>query len=177
MVSADVFDHVRPARVTVTCHGRGWTLPLDCAYRWLGAVGFDLENLSGVFPGSIGDDDVDAMYHLALSDPDIKRRWVNAARVAVGRASGRDWWWTVNLCRKVISGWAYINGCLLLSGVSARNMTFGDWLDACYMLLWRPGDENARIKLDIELSVPPSGVVVRQTKQQKQQMLAAFAAD
>lgn len=117
------------------------------------------------------------MHHLALSDPDIERRWLNAARVAVGRASGRDWWWTVNLCRKAIGGWAYINGSLLLAGVSARTMPFGDWLDACYMLLWRGGDENARVKLDIELSVPPAGVVVRQSKQQKEQMLAAFAAD
>lgn len=177
MVSADVFEHVRPSHVSVTCHGRRWALSLESAYQWLGAVGADLDRLSGVFPGSVGDDDVDAMYQLALSDPDIDRRWVNAARVAVGRAAGRDWWWAVNLSRKAIGGWQYINGSLLLSGVSARSLPFCDWLDACYISLWRNGDENARTKLDLELSMPPAGVALRQTKAQKEKMLADFAAD
>ncbi len=140
-------------------------------------MGFDLDRLAGVFPGSIGDDDVDAMYHLALSDPDIERRWLNAARVGVGRGSGRDWWWSVNLVRRALSGWPYINGKLLLSGVDAHRLPFPDWLDACYMLLWSGCDENGRIKLDLELSMPPAGVALRQSKAQKERMLADFAAD
>lgn len=140
-------------------------------------MGFDLDRLAGVFPGSIGDDDVDAMYQLALSDPDIERRWLNAARVGVGRGSGRDWWWSVNLVRRALSGWPYINGKLLLSGVDAHRLPFPDWLDACYMLLWSGCDENGRIKLDLELSMPPAGVALRQSKAQKERMLADFAAD
>lgn len=117
------------------------------------------------------------MFQLAVSDPDIERRWLNAARVAVGRAGGRDWWWTVNLARKAVTGWPYIHGTLLLSGVDARRMPLPDWLDACYMMLWRAGDENGRTKLDTELSLLPAGVRIRQTRQQKEQMLNAFAAD
>lgn len=140
-------------------------------------MGFDLDSLAGVFPGSIGDDDVDAMYQLALSDPDIERRWLNAARVAVGRGSGRDWWWSVNLIRRALSGWPYFNGKLLLSGVSARDVLLPDWLDACYMLLWGSCDEKERIKLDLELSMPPAGVAIRRSKAQTEKMLADFAAD
>ena len=140
-------------------------------------MGWDLDTLAGVFPGSIGDDDVDAMHHLALSDPDIERRWLNAARVAVGRGGGRDWWWTVNLVRRALGGWAYINGKLLLSGVSAKNVSLPDWLDACYMLLWGNCDENGRIKLDLELSLPPAGVAIRRSKAATEKMLADFAAD
>lgn len=173
----DLFAQVRPARVSVTCHERSWALDLDTADHWLGAVGFDMDSLAGVFPGSIGDDDVDAMYHLALSDPDIDRRWRNAARVAVGRGSGRDWWWSVNLIRRALSGWPYINGKLLLSGVSARHMSLPDWLDACYMLLWGNCDEKERIKLDLELSMPPAGVALRQSKEAKVRMAESFAAD
>lgn len=143
----------------------------------MGAVGYDLDGLAGVFPGSIGDDDVDAMYHLALSDPDIDHRWRNAARVAVGRGSGRDWWWSVNLIRKALGGWPYINGQLLLAGVSAKALPLPDWLDACYMLLWTRCDEKERIKLDLELSLPPAGVGIRQSKAAKAKMLADFAAD
>lgn len=117
------------------------------------------------------------MYQLALSDPDIERRWLNAARVAVGRGSGRDWWWSVNLIRRALSGWPYFNGKLLLSGVSARDVLLPDWLDACYMLLWGSCDEKERIKLDLELSMPPAGVAIRRSKAQTEKMLADFAAD
>lgn len=173
----DVLARVRPARVAVTCHERRWALNLDTADHWVGAMGFDLDGLAGVFPGSIGDDDVDAMYHLALSDPDIDRRWLNAARVAVGRGSGRDWWWSVNLVKRALGGWPYINGKLLLSGVSAAHVPLPDWLDACYMLLWSGCDEKERIKLDLELSMPPAGVALRQSKAAKVKMAEAFAAD
>ena len=140
-------------------------------------MGFDMDDLAGVFPGAISDNDVDAMYHLAMSDPDIERRWRNAARVAVGRGSGRDWWWSVNLIRKSLAGWPYLNGKLLLSGVSARHLPLPDWLDACYMLIWSGCDEKDRLKLDLELSMPPAGVALRQSKQAKVRMAESFAAD
>lgn len=112
-----------------------------------------------------------------MSCPDIDRRWLNAARVAVGRGGGRDWWWSLNLIRKALSGWPYINGKLLLSGLSARQLPLSDWLDACYMLLWSGCDEQGRIKLDLELSMPPAGIAIRQTRAAKEKMLADFAAD
>lgn len=163
--------------MSVTCLQRRWTLDLDTAHQWVGAVGFDLDTLAGVFPGSLCDDDVDTMHHLAMSCPDIDRRWLNAARVAVGRGGGRDWWWSLNLIRKALSGWPYINGKLLLSGLSARQLPLSDWLDACYMLLWSGCDEQGRIKLDLELSMPPAGIAIRQTRAAKEKMLADFAAD
>ncbi len=117
------------------------------------------------------------MYQLSLSGEDFERRWLNAARVGVGRAGGRDWWWTVNLIRKALGSWSYINGKLLLSGVDSRHMFLPDWLDACYMMLWANAEEKERIKLDTRLSMPPAGVAVRQSKAAKAKMLAEFAAD
>lgn len=177
MRHADVFEHVRPASVTVECAGRRWTLCLDSAYAWIGAVGFDFDTLAGVLPGGLGDDDVDVMFRLGLPGEDLERRWVNAGRVAVGRAGGRDWWWTVNLIRKAVTAWPYINGQLLLHGVNARTLQLPDWLDACYMLMWRNGDEKERIRLDTELSMPPRGVAVQRSPAATRQMLDSFAAD
>jgi hypothetical protein len=177
VLHADVFAHVRPAQVSVVAFSRRWEICLDTADHWVGAMGWDLEDLSGVFPGSVGDDDVDALYRAGLSHPDADRRWVNAARVAVGRGSGRDWWWSLNLVRKALAGWPYINGRLLLSGVDCHRTPFPDWLDACYMMLWSGVDEKERIKLDLELSLPPAGVAVRQSKTAKLKMLSEFAAD
>ena len=117
------------------------------------------------------------MYQLSLSGEDFERRWLNAARVAVGRAGGRDWWWTVNLIRKSLEGWPYLNGRLLLQGVDSRRLPLPDWLDACYMTLWSNADEKERIRLDTQLSMPPAGIAVRQSKAAKRKMLADFAAD
>lgn len=140
-------------------------------------MGFDLDGLSGVFPGSIGDSDVEAMYHISRDVPDADSRWTNAARAALGRGSGRDWWWSRNLIKRSLQAWPYINGKLQLSGVRAHDTSLADWLDATYMLLWSGSDDKGRVKLDTELSMPPVGVAIRRSPAQTKQMLADFAAD
>lgn len=174
MAAADLFASVRPDTVTVVCFDTEWTLAPATAYQWLGAIAIDPETLSGVLPGALADEDVDAMWS-HVRDPDARRRWLNAARVAVARAGGRDWWWVVNCVRKTVGVWTYINGSLLLSGVDARSTKLADWLDAAYVSMYRNQDEDGRIRLDLELSTPPKGVPGN--KHQNRQMLAAFAAD
>lgn len=118
------------------------------------------------------------MWDAGREDPDdATRRWRNAARVAVQRGSGRDWWWAVNLVRKVLGVWPYVNGQLLLRSVDAATMTFPSWLDAAFMLLWTNTDEEGRMRLDLELSMRPQGVAVKMSQAQKHKMMEAFAAD
>lgn len=176
MRHADVLAATRPAQVIVTCFERSWGLELPHAAAWVGGIGYDLDGLTGIFPGSIFDSDLDAMWDLS-SDPDAPRRWLNAARVSVQRGGGRDWWWTVNLVRKALGIWPYLNGQLLLSGVDAAKTPFPSWLDAAFMLLWTNSDQEGRTKLELELSMRPKGVTVRMSSDTKKQMLEAFAAD
>ncbi len=176
MHEPDVLALSRPHTVIVTCFNRSWTLRYNTATSWIGACGWDLETLAGVFPGGIADDDVTDMW-AHVSDDDASRRWTNTARAALGRASGRDWWWALNLIRRCLESWSYINGALLLKGVDSNSMTLPSWLDAAYMLLWQGCDEEGRMKLDLDLSLPPAGVGVKQSAQAKRKMLEAFAAD
>lgn len=176
MRPADVLAATRPAQVTVTCFERSWDLELPHAAAWIGAAGYDLDSLSGIFPGAICERDLDAMWDLS-GDPDAPRRWLNAARMSVQRGSGRDWWWTVNLIRKVLGIWPYINGQLLLAGVDAEKMPFASWCDATFMLLWTNQDEEGRTRLDLELSMLPRGVAVKMPATAKKKMLDSFAAD
>lgn len=93
------------------------------------------------------------------------------------RGSGRDWWWTVNLVRKTLGIWPYINGQLLLSGVDSEKMRFPQWCDAAFMLMWTNSDKEGRTRLELELSIRPRGVRVNMSRGDRKQMLEAFAAD
>lgn len=128
-------------------------------------------------PGLVADQDLELMQSLADAHPDIQERWLHAARTALGRAGGRDWWWTLNLSRRALGAWIYINGMLIRQGVDASAQTFPNWLDACYTLLWERADEEQKIKLDLELSAKPAGVAVRAAPGATRKMLSDFAAD
>jgi hypothetical protein len=180
---ADVLAHTRPHCVTVECLGRHWELAPSAAHEWIGAIGFDPDTLAGVFPGAVADEDLDDMWGRIRADPQRQRpsgdsslgdELRDCARTSVGLASGRDWWWSVNLTRKALSMWPYINGLLLLQGIDAEKMRFAQWLDACFMLLWKDADEGARRALDLELNLPPAGV---HAPKASKKMLAAFASD
>lgn len=175
--SVDLFAHLRPTQVSVNVGGKPFVLTASTAAQWLGAIALDPEGLYGIVPGLVGDDDLETMARLMTTHPDIEDRWFYAARTALGRAAGRDWWWALNLSRKALSAWIYINGILLRQGIRASQMSYPDWLDACYTMLWQGGDEKTQTQLDISLSAKPAGIPVKQSSQAVKEMLNAFAAD
>lgn len=175
MFSADIFHYARPVTVSVTVAGRVWQLREASARDWIGAVSWDLKLLSGVVPGMLRDDDLEDMADVMLQHPDVGQRWMYAARVALGRGSGRDWWWSLNLIERSVKAWPYINGMLMLRGVRADTMPLPEWLDAAYMLLRENADEAGRKALDMELQLPPMGVAAPKAAVDK--MLADFASD
>lgn len=154
--------------------GSGWSLQASTAADWLGAISQDFDNLSGVFPGLVSDEDLDRMSDL-IRDVSQLDMMPEVARKVVQAAGGRDWWWTVNLARKAVAGWIYVNGVLVRQGVRVDSTNLPDWLDACYTWMYERLDENGRIAMDIELGLAPKGV--RQGARQTRQMLEAFQAD
>lgn len=175
--SADLLALLRPRQVVVRVGGHPFTLTATTAAQWLGAIATDMDNLCGIMPGLVHDDDLDVMCDLIDTHPDIETRWTNAARVALGRAGGRDWWWTRNLAREALGTWIYTNGLLLHRQVNSRQMPLPDWLDACYTLYWQGGDDESRLKLDMKLNMRPRGVATHQSASQTRSMMAQFAAD
>lgn len=174
--SVNLLAYLRPESITVNFHDRHWPLQGRTASDWLGAIAQDFTTLAGVFPGLIAEADLDDMYELALG-ADVADRWFECAQQALGWAGGRDWWWTVNLAKMCLGGWIFINGKLIRQGVRADEIRLPDWLDAAYSLLYEGRDETERSKLDIELSMRPVGIKVKQSGQAKRKMLEAFAAD
>lgn len=170
--------------IGLTFYGRSWTIKNPCAYEWVLAVRQDPVRISRVFPGLVKSRQLDDM--LAVMDElqwtpeglaDLERRWLNCARVALARASGRDWWRALNLINKILETWTALNGSLLLSGVDARRMPLSSWLDAAYVQLLRSTPDEGRQKLELELSTPPRGIPLKQSTASVRASLAAFAAD
>lgn len=159
--------------IVVTCLGRVWILPGHSAWDWILAV-FDDEDLTRVFPGMVDDDDVEEMFVAQMTVADIDRRCVNVARVALGRASGREWWWTVNLIKEVLKSWTIINGYLVRHGVRASETSLSDWLDAAYTQLREMVDDKERAALEMRLKIPPRNTTAVITTRAA---LLAFAAD
>lgn len=175
--SVNLLALLRPTEVTVRIAGHPFVLDADNASQWLGAIALDLEDLAGIMPGLVREDDLDAMARLMDEHPDIEDRWRHGARTALGRGAGRDWWWALNLATKSLKTWIYINGILLRQGVDAKKMPFADWLDACYSMLWQNCDEEHQLKLDMELSMRPKGVAIATSRAATRAMMAQFAAD
>jgi hypothetical protein len=160
-------------QIVVTCIGRTWVLPARNAWDWILAV-FDDDDLSRVFPGMIDDEDVEEMFEAWMVVPDMARRCTNVARVALGRASGREWWWAVNMIKEVLKSWTLINGALVRHGVRAGSTSLADWLDAAYTQLREMVDDKERSALEMRLRIPPRNVT---TITSSREALLAFAAD
>src|SRR5689334_22658283 len=96
----------------VKAFGRLWRLRRMSAWDWVRAC--HEPTLADVFPGQVRDSDIPAVFESALHDPDFDRRCHLAARAALERATGREWWWAYNLIGEARSGWIVVNGRLML---------------------------------------------------------------
>lgn len=172
----NAFEAFRPSIIEVTAFGYTWALDGGPAYHWIGAAAADLDHLGGIFPGLATAESLDDLWQLSVLG-DFDKRCTLAARMGLGRAAGKDWWWAVNMIRKIVGGWPIINGIMLREGIAARELLLPDYLDAVYSLMWERGKDEDRMKLDVELQQLPKGVRVKQSAAQKKAMLAAFAAD
>jgi hypothetical protein len=114
-----------------------------------------------------------------LEVPDMQRRCINVARVALGRASGREWYWAYNLILKCVESWPYINGMLVRQGVRADTEPLADFLDAAYTLMRELRDDKGRTALDSELSRIPKDAIASgiKPKMSGRGDLMAFARD
>jgi hypothetical protein len=134
--------------------------------------------MSGVFPGFLGTSDAAWMVDQWLEVPDMQKRCINVARVALGRASGREWFWAYNLIKECAASWPYLNGMLTRQGVRASDETLADWLDAAYTLLRELMDDKERKALELRLRKIPRDAVapVRIAKSTRAELMA-FGAD
>lgn len=134
--------------------------------------------MSGLFPGLVRAADAERIFDLLLELPEAQRRCTNVARVALARASGREWSWSYNLIEECAKSWPYINGMLVRQGVRAVDEPLADWLDSAYTLLRELYGDKERDALESRLRRVPRGAVMPVKKPMSTRAeLMAFGAD
>lgn len=109
--------------------------------------------------------------------PDMERRCINTARVALGRVARREWWWAHNMINEAVESWTALNGRLVREGVRAADTILPDWLDASFTVLAESYSEEAeRSAFIARLNTPPKNVHVATSNTSTRAALLAFAA-
>lgn len=164
----------RWGRVPVKCFSRYWELQPVPASTWIRAAISD--DMAGIFPGLVSDDDAMELFELWLTEPDMPRRCRTISQRALERASRREWHWAMNLCKEIDEAWTHLNGLLVREGVRADRTSLSDYLDAAYTLFQeklKPDDFKA---FEGRLRKLPSGIISKPRMSSKAELLA-FAKD
>lgn len=156
---------------------RFWRIPAAPASTWLRAYDEDPDTLLGLFPGLIALDDAEDMLARLQRIPGSEDRCQRAARALLQRGAGMDWVIAWNLMRIVRGTWLWINGALVRQGVRAGTDTLADWLDAAYTLIYESRDQQGRLALETELTMPPRGEHLAVSAAAQRRAAMAFAAD
>lgn len=130
------------------------TIPPLTAAEWLTAITGNA--ITGIVPGLlVPSDRADLVKALALrqvESGDLQ----DAARAAIGEASGRPWWEATRIVGAADTRSGEFAGRLLLAGINPQRVTLAGWCAAAYALAVQHMDATSRTKFDMELAVPPA---------------------
>jgi hypothetical protein len=143
------------------------TIPATPAYRWITVL---LErDLLGVVPGMVADD---ALLDAVADGTVTVAQCRAAARNAIEAASGHRWW-TADRLVYLSTGFPWIAGELVLSGVDASRVSLGGWCAAVWRIVTRDREKKDLARIEWELTKPPPGLPV-ENLHDPQRAAAAF---
>jgi hypothetical protein len=135
------------------------------------------EDMAGVFPGLVAGRDVEEVFGLWMSEPDMQRRCINVSRKALERAGNREWHWTLNMIKEIQAAWTHLNGKLVREGVRATETDLDDYLDAAYTMFAELLKEKEFKAFETRLRRIPGGSLSIRPRMSSRQDLLAFAKD
>lgn len=162
------------SRLTVTGFGRRWTVDNPPALAWIHAA--MSEDMAGVFPGLVVEDEQELLQAI-LTDPDFRIKCQRMAHALLGRGSGREWHWALNLIKESVGSWTHLNGKLVREGVRASSTSLPDWLDAAWTVFVELLDKNERKAFENRLRAIPAIDGAVKPRMSTRSDLMAFASD
>lgn len=132
--------------------------------------------MAAIFPGLVDNKDARELLKLWENHENVERRCTLTAQAALGRVSGREWHWSLNLIKEAQQSWTHVNGKLIREGVRADSTSLADWLDAAFTLLTElyERDKNALKAFEARLRHVPAGTAA--VRMSGRAELLAFAA-
>lgn len=155
----DATASLRPRAVDVEFAGWLYRIEVLPAADWIEAI--QSGDLAAVFPGLLRDRELEYEIWSTLVDGSATEAdLVAAAHAAIGSAAGRSWWEAQRLVTAAMHERtsAVVLGSLARSGFDLQTRALAAFLDAAYSFAVQNAGEEQRMRLDIELRTPPSGV-------------------
>jgi hypothetical protein len=154
--------------VVVEVGGREYTIPAVPAAEWFLSILGDkpLPIVPGMLPTEQEDELAD---RIAYGDVEL-REVVQVSREALEVASGWRWWEADRLIRSAGEQWKVVGGKLAQAGVDLHREPLGAVLNTIYTLAVANLDEQARQKLDFQISQPPAGLAEEDREALAEQM-------
>lgn len=157
--------------VWVRCFGRFWHLQSVPASVWIEAVSTD--DMAGVFPGLVRDEDAGALFDLWAAESDMRIRCARVAQRALERhCGGQEWHWSVNLVKEIQGSWTHLNGLLVREGVRADSTSLPDYLDAAYSMFLSKYDADRTKAFETRLRKLPSGLIAKPRMSSRADLIA-----
>lgn len=145
--------------VTVRFGGLVVDIPPMPASDWLSVLMQSPLELWDIIPGLCPDREEDIKDALLLGDIAVKE-FRDLCFEVIAVASGRSWWFTLQLIQTVRASWEVLGGRLAYRQIDASKMPLGMWLDAALIVCLESMKPEQTTMFLSQLQMPPPGAEV-----------------
>jgi len=146
-----------PVEIDVTFSSEQFTIPAHPASVWLPILTDAETDALDIIPGLLYDEDQDRFDELIFANGLDAEELKQVIYELIGEASGHKWWWTLNLL-SVLRGANSTQWLGEMTRYNATQMSLGGWCNALYAMLMKYQKPEDRMKIDMELEMPPPDV-------------------
>lgn len=168
---ADLFAAAfRTGPVTVDVDGHSYTFPHLSAAGWLEKISAPNWTVE-IF--HLADPDAHEAFLTRVEDGTASLDDLHKVTYAVvAKVSGRTWWQAVRLASLLNEG--PLLGSVLAGGADPQRLTLAAFLSVVHATLLRGAGEQDRIKIEMELSIPPAEAAGTEPEEDMSQMVSAM---
>lgn len=146
-----------PVAIDILFAGERFTIPAHPAATWLQILTDETIDALNIFPGLLDPVDQERFDELVFGGGLAVDEFKETIYEIIAEVSGHTWWWTIHLL-SLLRGPNSTQWLGEMVRFDANNMSLGAWVNALYALLVKHQKEEDRMRLDMELEMPPPGV-------------------
>lgn len=170
-LNRDPIQSLCPLPIIVRVEGHDLEIPAMTAAEWLTVLMVESLELDDIFPGLLGEDDIDLVEELIISGVLGLGEFHELVLSIIEVASARPWWVTLRLIEAARGSWDILGGEMGLRGVDATRLSLSAWLDILLLTIIRSMEQKDVQMFTLKLEAPPPQA--QQDAEQSMEMPAA----